>query len=285
MIRASLLGLWGVMVASGVVADSYPTAKAVVSVGGPVTETIYALGQQDRLVGRDTTSVYPPEANHLPDVGYMRALSAEGVLSLSPDLILARSTSGPPETLDQLAASSVPIVLVEDKYSVAAVVTYVETIGAALGVPTKADALVAEIKDEFAALERDLAGRNRQKRVLFVLSIDGGRMNAAGANTGANGIIELAGGLNVFADDFNSYKPVDAEAVIQAAPDVIVMMEARGDHSTRKADIMGMPAVALTPAGQSGAFVTIPGAALGFGPRTAGFARQLHQALYSDAEG
>ena len=285
MIRASLLGLWGVMVASGVVADSYPTAKAVVSVGGPVTETIYALGEQDRLVGRDTTSVYPPEANHLPDVGYMRALSAEGVLSLSPDLILARSTSGPPETLDQLAASSVPIVLVEDKYSVAAVVTSVETIGAALGVPTKADALVAEIKDEFAALERDLAERNRQKRVLFVLSIDGGRMNAAGANTGANGIIELAGGLNVFADDFNSYKPVDAEAVIQAAPDVIVMMEARGDHSTRKADIMGMPAVALTPAGQSGAFVTIPGAALGFGPRTASFARQLHQALYSDAEG
>ena len=285
MIRASLLGLWGVMVASGVVADSYPTAKAVVSVGGPVTETIYALGEQDRLVGRDTTSVYPPEANHLPDVGYMRALSAEGVLSLSPDLILARSTSGPPETLDQLAASSVPIVLVEDKYSVAAVVSSVETIGAALGVPTKADALVAEIKDEFATLERDLAGRNRQKRVLFVLSIDGGRMNAAGANTGANGIIELAGGLNVFADDFNSYKPVDAEAVIQAAPDVIVMMEARGDHSTRKADIMGMPAVALTPAGQSGAFVTIPGAALGFGPRTASFARQLHQALYSDAEG
>lgn len=285
MIRASLLGLWGIMVATGVVAESYPNASAIVSVGGPVTETIYALGEQDRLVGRDTTSVYPPEANDLPNVGYMRALSAEGVLSLSPDLILARSTSGPPETLDQLAASSVPIVLVEDKFSTAAVLSSVETIGAALGATEKADELVSEIRDEFAALERDLAGNNQKKRVLFVLSLDGGRMNAAGANTGANGIIELAGGLNVFADDFNSYKPVDAEAVIQAAPDVIVMMEPRGEHSTREADIMGMPAVALTPAGQSGAFVTIPGAALGFGPRTASFARQLHQALYPDSEG
>ena len=117
MIRASLLGLWGIMVATGVVAESYPNASAIVSVGGPVTEIIYALGEQDRLVGRDTTSVYPPEANDLPNVGYMRALSAEGVLSLSPDLILARSTSGPPVTLDQLAASSVPIVLVEEQLS------------------------------------------------------------------------------------------------------------------------------------------------------------------------
>ena len=285
MIRASLFGVWGLLVATGTMADSYPDARAIVSVGGPVTETIYALGEQGRLVGRDTTSIYPPEAVDLPDVGYMRALSAEGVLSLAPDLILARSTSGPPEALEQLAASSVPVVLVEDRFSAAAVVDSVATIGAALGVPAKAETLAAQIADEFAALAGDLGQHNRQKRVLFVLSLDGGRMNAAGANTGANGIIELAGGVNVFADAFDSYKPVNAEAVIEAAPDVIVMMEARGDHRTRKAEIMGLPAVALTPAGRAEAFVTIPGAALGFGPRTATFARQLHQALYPAKEG
>ena len=65
--------------------QSYPDAKAVVTVGGPVTEIVYALGEQDRIVARDTTSVYPPEANQLPDVGYMRRLSPEGVLSVNPD--------------------------------------------------------------------------------------------------------------------------------------------------------------------------------------------------------
>lgn len=285
MIRAALLSLFSATLAPGLAAESYPEAKSIVAIGGPVTEIVYALGQQDRLAARDTTSVFPPAAKALPDVGYMRALSAEGVLSVAPDLILARSTSGPPEALDQLTASAVPVVLVADQYTPDAVMQAVETVGKALGTPDKAAALVAEIRADFAALQGELVGQSPRKRVMFVLSLDGGRMNAAGAGTGADGLIALAGGVNVFADAFTSYKPVDAEAVIEAAPDVIVMMNNRGNHSLRKAEVMGLPAVALTPAGRTGGFVTISGQALGFGPRTADFARALNAALYSATDG
>ncbi len=270
-------------IAGSVQAESYPESSAIVSVGGPITEIIYALGAEDRLVARDTTSVFPPAANALPDVGYMRKLSAEGVLSVSPDLIVARATSGPPEALEQLAASSVPVVLVEDQFTKEAVAASVLTVGEAIGETEKAEALAGQISSDFAALDADLAAVAGKKRVMFVLSMDGGRLNAAGAGTGANGIITLAGAENVFADQFQSYKLVDAEAVIKAAPEVIIMMTGRGDHTLKAQQLWGIPAVALTPAGQAKALHHVPGAALGFGPRTATFARDLHDALYAQA--
>src|SRR5690606_20289178 len=83
-------------------------ANRVVAVGGSITEIVYALGEEKRLAGRDSTSVYPPEALQLPDVGYMRQLSPEGVLSVSPDAILMLEGSGPPSALDVLGKASVP---------------------------------------------------------------------------------------------------------------------------------------------------------------------------------
>ena len=87
-----------------VLAISTPTKAAdrVLSVGGSVTEIVYALGEGDRLVARDSTSSFPDSAVKLPDVGYMRALAPEGVLSVNPDLIIAEEGSGPQETIDVL---------------------------------------------------------------------------------------------------------------------------------------------------------------------------------------
>ena len=79
-----------------------PDASRLVSIGDSITEIIFALGEQDRLVARDSTSTYPPAATALPDVGYMRALSPEGVLSVNPSAIVAVEGSGPVETLDVL---------------------------------------------------------------------------------------------------------------------------------------------------------------------------------------
>jgi iron complex transport system substrate-binding protein len=272
-----------VLLATPALSDSYPEASAIVTIGGPVTEIVYALGEEDRIVARDTTSVFPAEANDLPDVGYMRRLSAEGVLSVEPDLIIARNTSGPPEALEQLKEASIPMVFVEDNFTAEVVVTSINTVGAALGVEDKSDALAQTVEMQLEELFAQVSAVTNKRRVLFVLSLDGGRMNAAGRDTGAHGIITLAGATNVMADDYSGYKLVDAEAIISAAPDVVVMMEGRGNHSGRKEEVLALPAVALTPAGQNEAFITIPGAALGFGPRTAVFAKQLHDLIYGQA--
>lgn len=93
-LAAASAGLLSVL-ALPALADSHPDASRVLSLGGSVTEIVYALGQQDRLIGRDTTSSFPAEVQALPDVGYVRALSPEGVLSVQPDLILAEEGRAP----------------------------------------------------------------------------------------------------------------------------------------------------------------------------------------------
>ena len=102
---------------TGRVAD----ASRVVSIGDFITEIVYALGEEGRLVGRDFTSTYPDAANKLPDVGYMRALSPEGVLSINPTAIIAVEGSGPKETIEVLKKASVPFVFVPEKYTAASV--------------------------------------------------------------------------------------------------------------------------------------------------------------------
>ena len=90
----------------------------IVSIGGAITEILYALGLEDRLAGVDTTSLYPAAAlRDKPNVGYMRQLSAEGVLGLNPSLVLAVQGSGPKETMDVLEAAKVPLVLVPETFS------------------------------------------------------------------------------------------------------------------------------------------------------------------------
>ncbi len=90
----------------------------IVAIGGAITEILYALGFEDRLAGVDTTSLYPPAAlRDKPNVGYMRQLSAEGVLGLNPSLVLAMQGSGPKETIEILEAAKVPLVMVPETFS------------------------------------------------------------------------------------------------------------------------------------------------------------------------
>ncbi|MBS8227715.1 heme/hemin ABC transporter substrate-binding protein [Vannielia litorea] len=241
--------------------------QRVAALGGTVSEIVYALGEEDRLIARDTTSTYPPEVQALPDVGYVRALSAEGVLSVNPDMILAEENSGPQETLDVLAEAQIPFIVVPDGYDGPAILRKIEVIAGALGVEEKGEALAARVEAELAAAVEG-AGTEKPARVLFILSMAGGRLTAAGTGTAADGIITLAGAQNVFGD-FAGYKQVSDEAVLEAAPDVILMMERGGDHGGTADDVAAHPVLGQTPAAARGAILRQPGLLLlGFGPRT-----------------
>lgn len=113
-------------------------SSRIVSIGGAVTETIYALGLEGRIVGVDTTSLFPPEAlKRAPNVGYMRALSAEGILSLKPSWVIAIDGSGPPAALKLVADAGVPLTMVHDEPSPDGVAAKIETIGKLLGAEEK----------------------------------------------------------------------------------------------------------------------------------------------------
>lgn len=255
----------------------------LVAIGGSLLEIVYALGEEGKLVARDTTGVYPPEAMALPDVGYMRALSPEGVLAVNPSALLVVEGSGPPETLDVLAKGSVPYATVPDDFSHEGVLTKVRTVGKALGVADKAEALATELDQQMQAAEaatKDIPDAERQK-VLFVISVQDGKIRAAGTGTAANGIIELAGAVNPLAE-MHGYQTLSDEAILTANPDVVLFMNNTG--ATDFVDkLKANPALAATPAVTNGRIVEIDGAfLLGFGPRTPAAILELSQQLYGD---
>jgi len=255
-------------------------AARVITLGGSVTEIAVELGAGDRLVARDTTSNYPESIMALPDVGYIRALSAEGVLSLAPDLIVAEGDAGPPEAVEVLRAAGIPFVLAPEATTPEGIIAKVKAVAEVLGLPAEGEALAARLTGEFAEVKVLADTVAAPKKVLFVLSLQGGKIMAGGEGTEAEGIIKLAGGINAGAG-FQGYKQIADEAVITAAPDVILMMDREGDLSIADADILAHPALALTPAAKTGAIVRMDGMLmLGFGPRTPAAARQLHDTLY-----
>ena len=257
-------------------ADEAPSR--IVSVGGAITEIVYALGEEDRLVARDTTSNYPAAALALPNVGYIRRLSPEGVLSVNPDLILAEEGAGPPEAVELLQEAAVPMIEVAGGYSQQAILDRIRTVADVLDVPDKGEDLAARVKADLAIAVAATEGLD-EKRVLFILSMQGGRIMAAGDETSAQAIIDLAGGENAVSG-FVGFKPLTDEAITLSGADVILLMDRTGDHGITNEQLFAHPALGVTPAAQTQSVVRMDGMLmLGFSVRTAQAITDLSQAL------
>lgn len=258
----------------------------IVVIGGALTEIVYALGEQGRLIARDTTSTYPEAATSLPDVGYMRALSPEGVLAVNPSAILAIEGSGPPDALAVLKNAGVSFTTVPEGYDRAAILDKIATVGDFLGVPDKAGTFADEVGADLDKAIADAAKRpeSERKRVLFILSFQDGKIMAAGDYTAADGILKLAGAVNATDAAFPGYKAMADEAIVDAKPDAIMVMSRGGGHDGGDEQLLAHPAIALTPAAASKTIIRMNSLELlGFGPRTASAIRDLNERLYGKA--
>jgi iron complex transport system substrate-binding protein len=286
--RRALLGS-SALAAAGLALPSPLAAQTVaprlVAAGGVITEILYALGRQDLIVGVDTTSLHPPEAlRDKPNVGYVRALSAEGVLSLKPTSVLAIEGAGPPDTLKLVAEAGVTVERIAEDLSEKGITDRIRLIGRIAGAEAKAEELAGTVERHFAALKREREALAQKKRVLFVLSLQNGRVIVGGRGSSAAAIIDYAGAINA-AEAVEGYKPVTDEGIIQAAPDVVLMM-ARGNHAAAPAEVFALPAFSATPAARTRSLVSMDALyLLGFGPRTPEAARDLMAAVYGGASG
>ncbi|MEI9994167.1 MAG: ABC transporter substrate-binding protein [Rhizomicrobium sp.] len=255
-------------------------AQRVVALGGDVTEIVYALGLGDRLVCDDQTSLYPAAATKLPQVGYLRTLAAEGVLSCKPDLVIASQDAGPAAAMAQLDGSGIRIVHVTSAHAPDAVLVKIATIAEALNAPAQGRALQARFRADMAAVTARLAAYKDRPRVVFLMAQGPGGAMAAGRDTAADIMLTLARGQNV-AGAFSGYKPLTPEAAIALKPDVIVI----ADHAIKMLGGMealrARPEIAMTPAGKSGRIVAMDALLLlGFGPRTPEALATLADALH-----
>ena len=251
----------------------------IVSADGSLTEIIYALGQGELLVGVDTTSGFPEVAKSLPQIGYKRNISAEGVLSLTPHILIATEDSGPDKILRQIEAAGVNLERYSATPSLLSVREKVLAVAHLVDRKEQGEALWQQIEQDVAIAREELAKVKQKVNVLFVLSLEGGSPVVAGENTHAAEMIHLAGGENA-AKGFSGYKAMPLEAIISAQPDVVLMMDRVGNHGV-SSTILDAHGFNLTPAGQNQRLVTMDGMLmLGFGPRIAQAIRGLSVAFY-----
>ena len=253
----------------------------IVSIGGAITEILYALGFEDRLAGVDTTSLYPAAAlRDKPNVGYMRQLSAEGVLGLNPSLVLAVQGSGPKETMDVLEAAKVPLVLVPETFSEAGLLEKIKLVGHAMGADKRAECLTAAVAGRSGATARaarqgDEAGARDVRDVAAERPGDGRREETPRRTRSSR----WPAAVNAI-DGYDGYKIINDEAIVAAKPDVVLSIQ-RGKDSVDAEAVYVHPAFALTPVAANKTFISMEGLyLLGFGPRTAAAARDLSIKLY-----
>lgn len=240
-------------------------AERVISLGGSVTEIVYALEEGDRLVADDASSLYPEAATQLPRVGYYRSLSLEGVLSLRPDLLIVSENAGPPEVLERLRAMGVSVVTVSDRPGVDSLYERVRDVAAALGVEEAGERLRARIE---ASLENVAAASARHRKALIVIH-RGGPLLSAGAGTSADALLALSGLENVAAGG-QGYKPLSEEAMVALAPEMIITTTMSAESAGGLAAFAARPGVAATPAADEGRVIAVDDLLLlGMGPRVA----------------
>jgi iron complex transport system substrate-binding protein len=245
-------------------------AQRIVTLGGAVTEIVYALNAGDRMVGTDQSSNYPAAARKLPQVGYYRGFSIEGVASLQPDLVLASEQAGPPAAVEQLRGLGKRVVMLPAAPTVDALEKRIQGVAVELGVKDAGDALVQQIRTQVAQAAQSRSGT----RVLLVSSHTG-KLEGAGTETAADAVLRLAGATNVLAAE-KGYKAISGEAAAALRPDVIVTTTLSIAALGGLEGFLAQPGLSATPAARDKRIVVMDDLLLlGFGPRLPEALKQL----------
>lgn len=229
--------------------------------GGSITEILYLLGAEERIVAVDTTSTYPATARALPSVGYVRALSTEGLLSMRPTLVLGEEDMGPPEVLAQLERIGLPMVAIDEEHTAEGIMRKIRCVARILGLSQKADALILDTLAPLTVeLDRARGRAGWQPLAVLILDARSGTLVAAGKETSGQAFLRMIGARNLFSD-ISGWKPVSPETILSARPDFVIF-------SRPGADITASEASSFAFAGGTNVVAVDTVETLGFGPRT-----------------
>lgn len=244
--------------------------QRIVTVGGAATEIVFALGRGDAVVGVDLSSTYPPEVRDLPQVGYVRSIGPEGILSLNPSLIVATEALGPPAAKKVMKQVRVPTVWLPEPDSLHALEQSVTAVADRLNVPERGRALLDSVRARLAEAEAAANGWNTVPRVLFFLNPPSAGMGGmvGGLGSRADSLIRLAGARNA-ADSFPGFKQVSIEGILEMNPDVILVALSPGHGGSPESVEALRERAELAPVNaiREGAVFGVPLDDIAFGPR------------------
>ncbi|WDY58714.1 heme/hemin ABC transporter substrate-binding protein [Pseudomonas sp. PSKL.D1] len=284
---AALLALCAALLVSNqALADQLP--QRWVSAGGALSEWITELGGQPRLVGVDTTSQNPEALKALPSIGYQRQLSAEGVLSLRPDILVGTEEMGPPPVLAQIRKAGVRVELFSSKAEVAAVDENLKHLGSLLGAEQKAAQLTADYHQQLEALQAQIKqaqASNKVPGVLLLVGHAGAKPLIAGQGTAGDWLLREAGARNLA--EHQGYKNFSNESLAALDPDVVVFSDrALSGEQALQALLKENPALSASRAVRDKRLVSLDPTLLvgGLGPRLPATLRDLAAAFYPAAK-
>jgi len=248
-------------------------SRRIVSLSGAISEIIVGFGYESQIVATDITSNFPKSLNKLPKVGHNRSIQAEGVLAQNPDVVVGIGKDLNPKVVQQIKLSGVKVVLFNHEYSIKGTKNLIKSIKDSLNFETQNDSLNIVIDQSISELQ---AFKNPPK-VLFIYARGAGTVLVAGKNTQMEKMISIAGGQNAV-NDFDSFKPLTAEAIVSANPDVILMFTSGAQSLNGVFD--NVPGIMQTNAGKNSRIITMDGQYLsGFGPRVGKAALELNKKL------
>ena len=259
------------------------SSERIVSLNGSTTEILFALGVGDNVVGCDASSTYPKGVkDKLPSIGYQYGLNAEGILSLNPTLVIGRIDVRPPQVVQQLRMAGVTVLLLEEPRSFEGAKQRLRTIGKAAEREKKAEELIEALDADIKKLETKLAARKEQpkQKALFLYLRGTQTTLVLGTDTAPGAMFDIVRAENA-AGSIKGNKPMTAEAVIAAQPDVYVLFTSGLESIGGVDGLLKLPGLAHTPAGENRRVVTLDGQYLsGFGPRCGRAALDLFQGIY-----
>lgn len=250
------------------VTESVAEGTRLITLFGDLTEIVYALGAEAYLVARDTSSIYPPAAEDLPNLGFAGGLNAEAILEFAPTLVLGTPMAGPPGVLEQLEQAGVEVLIFEDVNTIEAPQIKIRRIGGVLGIPMRAEALALDVEKRLEAVMAD-AANDKPLSVLHVYTRRGGLQLVSGAGNRAQTMIEAAGGVDAAAAaGIVGWVPLTPEALVAADPEVYLVMDRGLDVVGGVEGLLQIPGMAETRAGRGPYIISMPDLyLLGFGPR------------------
>ena len=259
------------------------SSKRIVSLNGGTTEVLFALGVGKNVVGVDASSTYPKGVREkLPSVGYQYGLNAEGILSLKPTLVIGREDVKPTQVIKQLRMAGVTVLLLKEPRSFKEAKERLLIIGTAVGCKKKAEELTETLDVDIKKLDAKLTKRKGKPKLkaLFMYLRGTQTTLVLGKNTVASAMFDIVEVENA-AGEIKGNKPMTAESVIAAQPDVYVLFTT-GLESVGGVDgLLKIPGLAHTPAGKNRRVVAMSGHYFsGFGPRSGKAALDLFRGIY-----
>ena len=263
----------------------------IISLNGDLTEIIFELGLGNNVVGVDVTTTYPPEAAALNDqgqtVGFAQQLTAEAVLRFEPTLVIGDTQVAPPEAIEQLRGAGIPVVILETQTTLEGVETKINQVAEILGVPDEGAALAERVMGEIDAARDLAADDDSDPRAAFVYVRGPQVVFLFGAGMATQAMIEGAGAIDAGVESgVFGPAPLTPEALVAAAPEVIVLPEAGLEALGGLDAFLALPGVADTPAAQNDAFLAYDEAYFfNLGPRAGQALDEFVRDLYPDIAG